>query len=123
MWMDLHISEIKIISPFKFIRYFDVYGPNQDKKDLVRANILTSEGGGSGVYNIASGTRTCLNELSQHVKEIARSKVEPVYSQARAGDIRDSVADISLAENLGYSPKYTVEEGLRDAIRWYSKLS
>jgi UDP-glucose 4-epimerase len=57
------------------------------------------------------------------VKKITGSELEPVYSEARAGDIRDSVADISLAENLGYSPKYTMEEGLRDAIRWYSRFS
>ncbi len=92
-------------------------------KDVVRANILASEGSCSGVYNIASGTRTSLNELSGLVKKITGSELEPVYSEARAGDIRDSVADISLAENLGYSPKYTMEEGLREAIQWYSRFS
>ncbi len=91
-------------------------------KDVVRANILASKGCVPGVYNIASGTRTSLNELSRLVKEITGSKVEAAYSKARAGDIRDSVADIGLAEEIGYSPSYTMEEGLRDAIRWYRLL-
>ncbi len=92
-------------------------------KDLVRANILASEASVPGVFNVASGTRTSLNELSGIIKEITGSKIDPRYSDARAGDIRDSVADIRLADNIGYSPKYTMEEGLRDAIRWYSRFS
>lgn len=37
----------------------------------------------------------------------------------RAGDIRDSVADIRLAKDIGYSPEYMMERGLREAINWY----
>ena len=88
-------------------------------KDVVRANILASKAGVPGVYNIASGKRTSLNELSRLVKEITGSEIDPVYSEARAGDIRDSVADIGLAEEIGYYPKYTMKEGLREAISWY----
>jgi len=85
-------------------------------RDVVRANILASKGGVPGVYNIASGTRTSLNELSGLIKEITGSKVEAAYSQARAGDIRDSVADVKRARKIGYSPKFTLEEGLRSMI-------
>ncbi|MCP1392897.1 MAG: SDR family oxidoreductase [Methanothrix harundinacea] len=92
-------------------------------QDVVRANILASEGSVPGVYNIASGTRMSLNELSGLVKKITGSELEPIYSEARAGDIRDSVADVGCAEEIGHSPKYTMEEGLRDAIRWYSRFS
>jgi len=91
-------------------------------KDVVRANILASEGSVQGVYNIASGTRTSLNELSGIIKEITGSEVEAVYSEPRAGDIRDSVADIEAAKIIGYSPEYTMEEGLREAIQWYRLL-
>ncbi len=89
-------------------------------KDVVRANILASKGSVPGVYNIASGTRTSLNELSGFVKEITGSKVEAAYSQARAGDIRDSVAEVKRARKIGYSPKFTLEEGLRSMIEYSS---
>jgi UDP-glucose 4-epimerase len=92
-------------------------------QDVVRANILASEAGVPGVYNIASGTRTSLNELSGIIKEITGSELEPVYSEPRAGDIRNSVADVRCAEEIGYSPKYTMEEGLREAIQWYCRFS
>jgi UDP-glucose 4-epimerase len=88
-------------------------------KDVVRANILASESSSSGVFNIASGTRTSLNELSRLIKGITGSKLDPVLAHTRAGDIRDSVADIRLAEGIRYSPNYTMEEGLREAIQWY----
>ncbi|MCC7571474.1 SDR family oxidoreductase [Candidatus Micrarchaeota archaeon] len=89
-------------------------------KDVVRANILASKGCVPGVYNIASGTRTSLNELSGLVKKITRSELEPIYSEARAGDIRDSVADVKRAMKIGYSPKFTLEEGLRGMIEYSS---
>ena len=92
-------------------------------KDVVRANILASEASVSGVYNIASGTRTSLNELSGLVKKITGSKVEAAYSEAKAGDIRDSVADVKRAKKIGFSPSYSMEDGLREAIQWYSRFS
>lgn len=89
-------------------------------KDVVRANILASKGCVPGVYNIASGKGTSLNELSGLVKKITESKVEAVYSQARAGDIRDSVADVKRAKGIGFHPKFTLEEGLRRMIEYSS---
>jgi len=77
------------------LRYFNVYGPRQDPNSEYAAVIpkfvsayLASEAGVPGVYNIASGTRTSLNELSGIIKEITGSELEPVYSEPRAGDIR-----------------------------------
>jgi UDP-glucose 4-epimerase len=89
-------------------------------KDVVRANILASKGCVPGVYNIASGTRTSLNELSGIIKEITGSKTEPIYSDARAGDIRDSVADVKKARKIGFQPEYALEEGLRGMVEYSS---
>ncbi|HIJ05897.1 MAG TPA: GDP-mannose 4,6-dehydratase, partial [Methanocalculus sp.] len=45
---------------------------------------------------------------------------DPVYEATRAGDIRDSLADITRArEAFGYDPQYPVEEGLRQAVAWF----
>jgi UDP-N-acetylglucosamine 4-epimerase len=78
------------------------------------------------VYNVAFGERTTLNDLFQLIKKNLVAyrpsvcKIEPEYSEFREGDVRHSLADISRARDfLRYDPKYDVENGLRDALKWY----
>jgi UDP-N-acetylglucosamine/UDP-N-acetylgalactosamine 4-epimerase len=78
------------------------------------------------VYNIAVGDRTTLNELFRTIRDglaVTRPEIgqaEPVYREFRAGDIRHSLADISLARRLlGYDPEWRVGEGMRETLRWY----
>jgi len=74
------------------------------------------------VYNIAFGERTTLNELFQHIKEIAGSDLVPIYGEARSGDVLHSLADISKARTaLGYDPAVSVREGLKKAVEWYTR--
>ena len=48
--------------------------------------------------------------------------IEPVYGPAREGDIPHSLASIEKAKKLlYYSPTFNVEEGLREAVKWYWK--
>jgi len=48
------------------------------------------------------------------------SSLEPIYADPRAGDVRDSQADISKAQRLlGYSPSVSFEEGLGRTVKWY----
>ena len=55
--------------------------------------------------------------------EIVGVKLNPVYDKPRPGDIRNSLADISLAkQKLGYMPEYSLEKGLEVTIRWFSTL-
>ena len=50
--------------------------------------------------------------------------MRPIYEAPQAGDIRDSLADISRAgEAFGYDPQYLVEEGLRQAMTWFHSTS
>ena len=57
------------------------------------------------VINVATGTRISLNDLFTTLKAITGATVEPVYGPTRAGDVRDSLADITLARDLlGYAP-------------------
>jgi nucleoside-diphosphate-sugar epimerase len=73
------------------------------------------------VINVATGTRISLNDLFTTVKAITGAHVQPVYGPTRAGDVRDSLADITLARDLlGYSPIVGLEEGLRETIAWYA---
>lgn len=80
------------------------------------------------VYNTAFGDRTTLNDLINYLKEFLTeydaeiANVEVVYGPNRAGDIPHSLASIDKAKNLlGYSPKYSMREGLKEAVDWYWK--
>lgn len=74
----------------------------------------------AGVFNIAVGTRTSLNQLFQILRAIVRSSVEPVYGPPRAGEVRDSQADLTRAKTvLGYEPAVSLTEGLKRTVEWY----
>lgn len=71
------------------------------------------------VINVATQARISLNQLLDGIKQIVGSQVEPIYGPPRAGDVRDSQADIRKAERLlGYKPIVTFEEGLRRTVDW-----
>ena len=92
-------------------------------KDVVKANILAMEKNVEGVFNIAYGQQISINELANKIMEIVGVKLNPVYDKPRPGDIRNSLADISLAkQKLGYMPEYSLEKGLEVTIRWFSTL-
>ncbi len=89
-------------------------------KDVVKANILALEAENiSGeVFNIGTGNAVSVNELCRTIMDMAGEKSEePVYEEARDGDIRHSRADIGKAiEKIGYSPEITLKEGLKTII-------
>jgi UDP-glucose 4-epimerase len=87
--------------------------------DVVRANLLAADAAGvSGTtMNVASGRSTSVNELLETIQEITGVHVPPKHSEARPGDVRHSRADIGRArEQLGFEPKTTLLEGLRDTV-------
>jgi nucleoside-diphosphate-sugar epimerase len=72
------------------------------------------------VINVATGGRISLNELFEVMRKLVGADVRPNYGEARAGDVRDSQADITKArELLGYEPIVSFEDGLRQTIDWY----
>jgi nucleoside-diphosphate-sugar epimerase len=71
------------------------------------------------VINVATGGRISLNELLRVLNGLVQTGVRPVHKAPRAGDVRDSQADISKARRLlGYEPSVTFEEGLRRTLDW-----
>ncbi|MEL1252620.1 SDR family oxidoreductase [Flavobacterium sp. DGU38] len=78
------------------------------------------------VYNTAFGDRNTLNDLVGYLKKYL-SEFDPkiadvpvVYGEKRVGDIPHSLASINKAKKrLGYNPEYSLETGLKEAIRWY----
>lgn len=78
------------------------------------------------VYNTAFGERTTLNNLVKYLKEYLSefdeeiTKVEVVYGDYRKGDVPHSLASIDKAKlRLNYNPKFSMKEGLREAVKWY----
>jgi UDP-glucose 4-epimerase len=109
-----------------------IYGDGRQSRDftcvddVVSANLLActapAEKVCGGVFNIACARRTNLNETFQTLKKIVGFPGEPLYGPERTGDIKHSLADISLAQQLlGYKPQVSFEEGLRRTVDWYRK--
>jgi len=86
----------------------------------IRAALVDNPAAINQVYNIAVGDRTSLNDLFYILKEEAGSEIEAIYGLDRAGDIRDSLADISKAQRLlGYEPQIRIREGLQITLDWF----
>jgi UDP-N-acetylglucosamine 4-epimerase len=74
------------------------------------------------VYNVAMGENFSVNHLFKACKEYLQSNFEASYRESRAGDIRNSLADISLAKNiLGYAPAKNFETGLAETIEYFKE--
>jgi nucleoside-diphosphate-sugar epimerase len=72
------------------------------------------------VINVATGTRVSLNELLKSLQRLTGNSAAARYEPARAGDVRDSQADISKAETLlGYRPIVHLDEGLARTLAWF----
>jgi UDP-glucose 4-epimerase len=107
-----------------------IYGDGEQSRDftyidnVVHANLLAAAAPAEKVsgrmMNAATGVRITLNEIFQILSELTGFSGRPAYAPPRAGDIRDSLADISLAgELLGYAPIVELREGLRRTVDWY----
>ncbi len=90
-------------------------------RDVVSANILAcqTEPARGQVYNIGSGRASSLLDLLEALNAVLGSQIEARFVEARAGDVRDSLADIAKAQReLGYAPAVHLEQGLRGVIDW-----
>jgi nucleoside-diphosphate-sugar epimerase len=72
------------------------------------------------VINVATGGRVSLNHLFRTVRDLVGARVEAIYAAPRAGDVKDSQADIEKAATLlGYTPVVSFEDGLEKTVAWY----
>jgi UDP-glucose 4-epimerase len=89
-------------------------------KDVVQANLKAMKPNTEGIFNIAYGEKTSLNELAYKIMKLTDIYVDVNYGPERPGDIKDSLADISKAKKeLEYRPKYNINRGLKETIEWY----
>jgi len=107
-----------------------IYGDGQQSRDftyidnVVDANLLAAavKKTNGEVVNIACGKSVTVNEIIDMINKITGKKVKPIYTDPRPGDVKHSLADISVAKKLlGYKPKIDFEHGLELAIDWYHK--
>ncbi len=145
------------------LRYFNVFGPNQDPEgqyaaviplfinnilqnkpiyingdgsntrdftfvnNAVQANILAlaskNEAAKGEIFNVAVGENFSLNDLSQSIQSILGIEAEIIHREERAGDIKNSLADISKISNiLNYKPSHTFFEGLIETVTYFKNL-
>ena len=110
-----------------------IYGDGEQSRDftyidnVVHANLLAAaapaEKVAGQVINSATGARITLNDTFRILCTLTGYRGVPTYAPPRAGDIRDSLADIRLAgELMGYKPQVGFEEGLRRTVAWYRQM-
>ncbi len=107
-----------------------IYGDGEQSRDfsfidnVVEANLQAckaKEAPGK-VLNVACGKRVTINELVKKLNKILHAKIEPTYGNPRKGDVRHSLADISLARKiLHYSPEIEFPKGLEMTVQWFQK--
>ena len=107
-----------------------IYGDGEQSRDftyisnVVDANLRAAESdlAVGHVINIANGERVTINEVFEMVKKLTgRTNLHAEHAPARAGDVRDSLADLALARSvLAYSPHVGLEDGLRATIEWWT---
>lgn len=111
----------------------NIHGDGDQTRDFtfidnaVQANIkgfFAGEEASNKVFNVACGERISVNALWDVLKQAANSKLNPIYGLERLGDVRDSLADVTKAEQLlGYKPQFAVGEGLKLTWDWFVKHS
>ena len=91
-------------------------------EDVAELNLKAARAKGvSGkMYNGGNGGRLTLNQAWALLEKLEGVAIPPVYGPPRAGDVRDSQADTTLAvRDLGHAPRYSFEEGMRITLEWY----
>jgi len=105
-----------------------IYGDGEQTRDFTYvANVVdgvlraahAADASGE-VINVATGGRISLNQLFHTIRGLIGGDSEPRYDAPRAGDVRDSQADISKAKRLlDYQPTASFEDGLARTVEWY----
>lgn len=119
----------KFVTAFRKCESPVIYGDGEQTRDftfvknVVQANLnacTASQGAFGKAMNIGCGSRISVKQLAEQMKQIIQSTAEIRYEPTRAGDVKDSLADIARAESLiGYSQLIQLDQGLQETIRWY----
>jgi UDP-glucose 4-epimerase len=108
-----------------------IYGDGKQSRDftyidnIVHGNLLAANAPAAvgRTINVACGESFDLLQLMSGINRVLGTHIEPIFEPARAGDVRESLADISLARKLlKYEPTVGFDEGLRRTVDYYRGL-
>lgn len=108
-----------------------IFGDGSQSRDftyvenVVRGNLLAaaSPSAPGRTFNVACGSQVTLLQLVQSINAALRTNIAPRYADRRAGDVHESLADITAARDiLGYAPVVSFDEGLKRSIEYYRTL-
>ena len=94
--------------------------------DVVRGNLLAADAPdvAGRVINVATGRTATLLQLLDTLGRLLDLSIEPIFSPPRPGDVRESLADITLARQfLKYEPQFTLDEGLEQSLDYYRETA
>ncbi len=109
-----------------------IFGDGKQSRDftyvanIVEGNLLAASvpDAAGKTFNIACGEKLDLLDLVAAINRVLGTAIQPIFDPPRVGDVRDSLADVSLACNiLGYKPVVDFDEGLRRSIEYYRSLA
>jgi UDP-glucose 4-epimerase len=105
-----------------------IYGDGEQSRDFTYVDNIVqlcrkaarAAGAAGRMYNGGVGARITLNQMWGLLQKLEGVEMAPVYGPPRAGDVRDSQADMTAAQrDLGYEPEVGFEEGLRRTLEWF----
>lgn len=105
-----------------------IYGDGEQSRDftyidnVVEANLLAARAKRTNgeVVNVACGQAVTVNAIIDMINQLLGKNVKPTYAPPRPGDVKHSLADVTLAQRLiGFKPIVQFSEGLEKAIHWY----
>ena len=110
-----------------------IFGDGEQSRDftfidnVVKGNMLAATAPAAEVsgkmFNVATGTRITLNQTFKLLQQIIGFSGPVKYAAPRLGDVKHSLADITLAKkHMGYTPDVSFEEGLRRTVAWYREV-
>jgi UDP-glucose 4-epimerase len=109
-----------------------IFGDGTQSRDftyvanVVQGNLLAAEAAGAAgqTFNVACGQQLTLLDLVATINRVLGTVIQPIFAPPRVGDVRDSLADISLAcKVLQYEPTVDFEDGLRRSVEYYRQLA
>ncbi len=107
-----------------------IYGDGEQSRDftyiknVVEANLLAAAApkAAGEIINIACGQRITVNELFRYIRDSIGSDINPIYEAPRPGDIKHSLAAVAKAQTiLGYNPQYSLVDGLKETVKWFTE--
>jgi UDP-glucose 4-epimerase len=101
-----------------------IYGNGEKKRDFIHVDdindfhllCLHDARVDNKIFNLGSGKNYSVKDIYQKISEILSSKIEPEFKPSLEGEAETTLADISFAKSVGWMPKTTIDEGLKDMV-------